>query len=441
MKSQLLFAVLLLFSTLLLGQDTLEVTTEERTFTPPQYVAVYDDVFRNKDEAKWLVKWDCMGLLQLGSLGVDYAYTQLEAEYKLLHNLSVNTAGRIGWGTGFDRNYQLAIEPRLYINRGKKEAALRTTNNLNGNYIGLSFVRSITALDNIRQDVKKWGLVANYGIQRRVFNYWFVGYQLGIGVGEGNIENHQILDTKTAYWLHNKFVLGLVLGGKKSKDVNTCNLFNCFEEERGLLKLDIRNIFKQINKDAFAFIINPEYERKLGASAFSLNMGLGYGYFKTGNFSQIISSKGYTIVPTLEPRFYYDLKKRIAKGKSVNNLSGNYVSILVNTSFSNANLVGLRTSNDSVLFDMHTYGTRFYIEPKWGMQRRLFKNGFMDLGIALFGFTQDNTQYERILKDGKVEKLNFSSIVLKSLNGFRLYRSELLNIPFPRLNFKIGLAF
>ena len=73
---------------------------------------------------------------------------------------------------------------------------------------------------------------------------------------------------------------------------------------------------------------------------------------------------------SFEPRYYYNLKKRIAYGKSASNLSANYVSLLNGMDFyknPNGDLQGLKRH------------TGFVYE----VQRRLVKNGFFDVNAGI----------------------------------------------------------
>lgn len=67
-------------------------------------------------------------------------------------------------------------------------------------------------------------------------------------------------------------------------------------------------------------------------------------------------------------RYYYNIKKRILKGKSANNFSANYLS--------------LRYSyiNHSGASDIENEG---FLEFLFGVQRRLWKYGFVDFNVAI----------------------------------------------------------
>lgn len=98
------------------------------------------------------------------------------------------------------------------------------------------------------------------------------------------------------------------------------------------------------------------YERALGRQ-FSLNMeaGVNWGWHSFDNSFEITARP----LLQIEPRFYYNLKKRFDKGKLFNN-SASFLSI-----------------SSGVDFSMHTGGSHhptLYIMPKWGFRRAIGKH-------------------------------------------------------------------
>jgi hypothetical protein len=428
MKSKSLLIFLLGCSKMLVGQDSLTVeTVQDSAFVAPQYSSVYDDVFMNKKETKWLFKVDWMGYFGTGF--------QVHFEHKLSKNISMNyTFGGYKRNgvilSSYDGKYVAAIEPRFYLNNNKEKEG-KTVSNLNGNYIGLKAQYSLNKwLGGQIESKPNWSFIASYGIQRRVFNRWYVDYQLGIGGGRFNLrENKDEKANDIDFWFHNKFTLGLAFGGGKKSPTNKCDLFNCFEEESSLWKFDIRDIYEGSDV-GFTIKINPEYERKIGKTPFSINTGLGiyYGNYDYGNNNTV---KGYGLNATIEPRYYYNMKKRINSGKSANNLSGNYFSIKVNGSY------GINSFKNVGFGNIEEFnGGSSIIEPRWGIQRRLFKNGFLDLSLSPF-FIQ---QYYGTVEEKKSDGTIVNSTPLKGLNDGFSY-AYINMVPLPRVYFKIGFAF
>jgi hypothetical protein len=406
---------------------------QDSAFVTPQYSSVYDDVFMNKKETKWLFK--------INLLATDFrAIIQgIIFEHKINKNLSFSySMGLVSNfespdNRDFERKKIIGIQPRWYFKNNKM------VNNLNGNYVGLSAFYSLG--ENLRNNIENrpnWALAATYGIQRRVFNSWYIDWQLGVGMDKLSFKNEsEFQANQIDYWLHNQFTLGLAFGGGKKSATNKCNLFSCFEEEKSLWKLEMRNIYKSYSSGGgYSIEFNPEYERKIGKSSFSINTGLGisYGdYYYRDNFYG-----GYNlgVNATIEPRYYYNLKKRIATGKSANNLSGNYFSINVNGSFSKSYYGTLDSA--AVIKNNELSGNLLVIEPRWGIQRRLFKNGFLDLSVSPFYFRKSVITFNDVKIDGSIaNRTPFGPIQ----EGFQYHKVKNSEIPFPKIYFKIGFAF
>ena len=77
--------------------------------------------------------------------------------------------------------------------------------------------------------------------------------------------------------------------------------------------MDIRNIYKNSGDDIYTISFNPEYEHKIEKSSFSVNTGIELNYKRYYHFQLEYGVKG-----TFEPRYYYNLKKRINFFQSLN---------------------------------------------------------------------------------------------------------------------------
>jgi hypothetical protein len=444
MKSKILTIIGLCFLKTLSAQDSLKVTTENNPFTPPQYSTAYDDVFMNKKDAKWLVKVDALDFmlhlynndaLDLRSSG-KLPHLRVEFERKIKENMSVNFGLHTNRGfavSTFKAPLSLSVEPRYYFNMANRIAAGKSGNNLNGTYLGLRTDVLLLRASNPRAvEPVNYGFMLNYGIQKRVFNNWYMGYRVGVGVANTtystsrwvtlgadptvNFDNHQ--------WesrLESKFTIGLAFGGNKKEQANTCDLFRCFEEENSLWKFDIQNAIPSITQrklfytdSSFKMGLSAAYEHKIGQSSWSLNTELRGSY--STNSRQELPLKNVQVGLSLEPRYYYNQKKRIANGQSANNLSGNYFTVETSLNY---------------FYQHYDYSPNAVVEggkvrfaPKWGMQRRLFKNGFFDLSVTPL-------EYFLFLKDSPFYKKG------GHLNMYKVYG----DIPMPKIDFKIGFAF
>jgi len=88
----------------------------------------------------------------------------------------------------------------------------------------------------------------------------------------------------------------------------------------------------------------------------------------------------------LECKVYYEMAKRIQKGKANNNFSGNYISLIT--------IQNLRTQFASTFYNLYESNNptayinddfKSFYGVRWGMQRRFFNHGFIDLSINAGG--------------------------------------------------------
>ena len=100
-------------------------------------------------------------------------------------------------------------------------------------------------------------------------------------------------------------------------------------------------------------------------SEIGLDMGAWYSKYWDG-----YTSKGFIIVPalSLEPRYYYNLKKRDSKSKRIDNNSGNFLALKINYHHPD-----IFVSSDKSI--TNTYGDISFT-PMWGLRRHFGKSNF-----------------------------------------------------------------
>jgi hypothetical protein len=367
------------------SQDSISVRTEIGTFKNAKYDIAYDDIFLSHKKTNWLLKLDFMQLFF-----PEFAHkpsAKLEFEKKIGNDFSINT------GLVFDRNLKdrddyvtqyrtigLLIEPRWFFENNKGN-----NNNLNGQYVSLSATLTKNFADknalNELNYLEEKTISLNYGIQKRVFNSWYFNYQAGIGyTHRQNLRNVAWKWNTLNDWnLRSNFVLGLAFGGGKKSKIEACDVFRCFEEEEQVFKVDVRGLLENIKRDSLSSHFSLAFEKKINES-FSINTS---AYFFLEQYKGVNSKYQLTDISLgIEPRYYYNLKKRIAKGKSANNLSGNYFSVGMYAT-ANEKIFGANLNSP---FETKTETTKNYFSfiPKWGIQRRIFKHGFIDANINFF---------------------------------------------------------
>jgi hypothetical protein len=433
MKSKSLLIFLLCFAKTLVGQDSLTVeTVQDSTFVTPQYEVVYDDVFLSKKETKWLFKVDFLPLIEnLNDYTPNRKHVSLEFERKLLQHFSLNVSASLNDTefTTYTIPFSFAIEPRVYFSQSK---------NLNGFYASAvyDYAPNFNSFDKIKsrqgyytKSNNEYGF--NLGIQKRVFNNWYFNYQLGYMVQRSYYKQYPDYQEETykSFYINNKISFGFAFGGTKKSKIESCNVFRCFVEEKSLLKIDTRGLFQDISSDGFSSVLNVGYERKLGNTSWSIQNEIRLKFAQsTPQYSERNKTE---LIYSFEPRHYFNMKKRIAQGKSVNNLSGFYYGFGLGGKIrTNKYTQNESTSN---LYSNSSKNYMVFSVAKFGLQKRIFKHGFFDIALAPIEFTLqkvDEKSYQRI--NNKVEIQDFSKDFYPEVSVANV-------IPF--FDFKIGFAF
>jgi hypothetical protein len=105
-----------------------------------------------------------------------------------------------------------------------------------------------------------------------------------------------------------------------------------------------------------------------------------------GLYTEITEGIGFFMAPeiTLEPRWYYNIKKRASKELYVSNNSANFFTI--------------KTNFRSSVFEISNYDEKraensFAIIPKWGIRRNLGTNFNYELGLGIGYLSYINQKY------------------------------------------------
>ena len=419
MKSKITLPFLCLFFNHLVAQET--ITTEvQDTFKAPQYEVVYDDVFLSKKETKSLFKVDFLPLLNTFN---EFSYRKkglgLEFEQKILKHFSIN-GGLFTDILNFNRNYKpmsFFIEPRWYVNQ--------KVDNLNGSYLSLKTELLGDFTDEKFSRHINYSL--NYGIQRRVYNNWYANFNAGLVYSYYYLENKIPGNSKKLSYVGD-FTIGLAFGDRKKSKFQSCDVFSCFEEEKNLFKIDLRGLLISLNNSGFITQPIISFEHKITPS-WSLNYEVRAYYISPDKPTEF-RYNDTRIAAFIEPRYYYNMKKRIAQGKSANNLSGNYFTLAMGYMYdykSYQNSVNSFSVNDR--FEKRNY---FAFLPKYGIQRRIFDKGFIDISFVPFQFFYVKSNV--ILEVG--ERGNTGK---EERNRDFIFKVD-LDIQ-PMLDIKIGLAF
>ncbi|WP_178983958.1 hypothetical protein [Winogradskyella helgolandensis] len=136
------------------------------------------------------------------------------------------------------------------------------------------------------------------------------------------------------------------------------------------------------------------YESKLSNSmALRSELGLDAGIYS----NSFIGTREFFLVPalTLEPRWYYNLNKRVSKSRRIDGNSGNFVSI--KTTYHPDIVIGSVADNLNFISDIS-------IIPTWGIRRHVGQHFTYETGIGI--------GYIRYFKEKNVYLNDYDGLIL-----------------------------
>lgn len=383
----------------------LNIGQESGVLEKQQFIEPYDEIFRTMDPVRWAAKVDFLYGAGRGS-----AIAFIAGEYKFSPGFGLQLGYGINSVSRYDtfspvvpnpffRFYEVAnvvghlvnIQPRWYYQMARRVREGRSANNLSGDYLGLELAHMVYGLglsaERERFASSETTVALRWGLQRRLFRSGFADVSFGVGARRyDGFDPTEFGERK--YWdffADTRFSLGLGVFRPKAskKDAAYCDVLRCFRDEKKMLKIDLFNLVRVTDKDNIKGTASLAWERKLGESAFSVELSGFVGARKTettyvNTFDYDYS--GWQWGGHIQPRYYYSLKKRMARGKSGNNLSGTYLAL--QTMFRQENEKQSDViANQASAFD----GTSTYTGagPMWGFQYRFLKNGFIDLNVGI----------------------------------------------------------
>ena len=308
-----------------------------------QYMDPLDYAFMMHEPTRWMFK------IQLPS---PVNYELVGFEQKITKDISLGLAGGFKGSRWF-----LAGQSRWYYKMKKEMENKRREENMSGAYLALSGEYPIGL---------PWALVsARWGIQNRFLKrtYLDIGFSLNKWVGfPGHI-----------FGIKSHTNIGLALTKDKyalSQD-KLCPVLKCYEAEKRIFKINSSNLLDiNIGNVSQYFQFNPEigFEQKIKETPFSINTnlrGVFIGYSHNDHFDNFF---GYQL--DIESRWYYNLKKRILKGKTGNGMSADYFAL---------GITNYGGSGDDHIF----LGSYNRVAPtiSWGIQRTIAEHLYYNFSI------------------------------------------------------------
>ncbi len=398
---------------LLFAQDSLRYSQEIGTLQKQRFIDQYDYVFMTKEPTKWMLKAGLERTLNYSAV-VSSIYIGLEYKISPSFSLGANYA-LVNNGSGSFNNIKREVMGRWYYDMKRRINKGKSANNFSGNYFELKYGRIVPS-NRISYyggfEPLKYELInLSYGIQRRFFNYGWSDFSL-------SIQHFRILSNMVIYsnsplsfggindWsIKSDYKIGFALGDlKKGNKATACDVFRCFEEQKSWFKVEVPSI--RIGNISQAIIFGIEYERKIGSSPFSVNLGYqthfqGFSFDVKQNADSTFTpfrrfSYNWTHNLNAELRYYALQKLQTTKGFTTSNLSGLYVGVSVGTIL-----------ESSATFRPQAVPIKF-IGPVVGFQKKLFKNGFIDLKIGAALSTKSVTYNTPLLRNTSSLKLGFA---------------------------------
>jgi hypothetical protein len=375
-----LLSILLLFSTLLNGQNTPKTPQNtEGGLYPSQD-------FQKARQMPWALKYEANGFVRDN----DYYFNRfgLISEHRVLKKVSVNVSARTFRNSRLlfqevlveERKkaawqWELSIEPRWHF--------IHHTNTFVGHYMGLRLLRET----GYRLSETAYKLLATFGSQQFFFsgvdNNIVNAFDGSVAVG---ISYQKAKGFRPAFQIN--MLQGAVLNDvfRKYKPDNAPPTrkeeYQAMTTQTHHLKLDLFNLVTKADERDIVGEIRIGYEQKIAKSTFSINIEGLFSPYRLKNSEilrgsiDVATTTGKRFGVTLEPRWYYDQKKRIANGKSGNNLLGNYLSFEM--LYQNQGVTKRHIDNTTSLYDIQS----FTFTPLWGTQQQFSKRIFYDFKLG-----------------------------------------------------------
>ncbi|MFN4253750.1 MAG: hypothetical protein ACK4Q5_01945 [Saprospiraceae bacterium] len=389
------------FAPLFAQRDTVfvNVRTETGELVKQDFVDEYDFVFLNKEPLRFMAKWNAAGALPIintdwqalgGSEGTDDWRLEGALEVKIAPSISVNglvSVALAGDGDQIIDYIGLGLEPRYYINQKRRIREGKSAKNLTGTYLGLSFIetRNAIELSNKTYNYQNHDATLRMGFQHRVFRNGYLDFSWGLGAATRThitLPDGQepVFSRKWREQFSQRLALGWAFGSPRTarRDNRTCDFFKCYREESRLWKFDALNLVRLLDFERQSGKLGVAFEQKIKESPFSVQveaLALGSHTDIRNEFwrlKQHSLGAGFYV----EPRWYYSLKKRIATGKSGNNLNGVFVGL-------NTGLLSTRSYYDYPELDPVYIDRYIRAVPVWGVQYRIFDRGFFEYRVGM----------------------------------------------------------
>ncbi len=297
-----------------------------------QYITPLEYAFMMHEETSWLLK---------GDIGFNYGrfYVKVDFEKRIAPSFTLNLSVDQNIyedlaGTAHSNGISTSLESRWYYRLNKRVKINKVARNMSDNYfaVGLDYIRLFKNKDVSEHwaltDYNYLTVYLKWGLQRRFLKYGHA--DMGIRIGATN-SFESSLSPSLAFSTYVDIGLAFTKDKYKLDNEKLCPVMKCYESINHIFKSNISYLFNIYTDRYYTGLgISPHlaFERKLGNSPFSINTEIiaFYSYRKhRGTNGHIYSQSDWGAELLFEARWYYNLKRRILKGKTGNGLSANYV--------------------------------------------------------------------------------------------------------------------
>ena len=352
MRNYFTLTLLILSSSFLLAQtEPIEKVEVEQD---PIIMDSYDYATGRMKDVPWMFKVLSDDGIRLG-LEYKFAYA-----FSLNVNTKWSTTGLFGPNNVFNNNNQVGV--RYYFSHEDRIKQKLQGNNFNGKYVeagvSLNFSNIFTSFADP---------FISLGLQSRFLKNGLI--DTGIKF-QYDISNPSIR-------IVSGFDLGLALSTKYKLDEvenNRCAVVRCYDEQFYMFKSQISKLLDiSIARNSSQFRLRPnlEFEHRISKVSWTMNHEL-WGQFnrsKTFNNPSILIGE---LGLRSSIRWYVGKKRRIAKGKTANNLSGFYLGPIAEIGIIGGNRFNVEIKNGEF------WSAGYHV----GYQTRLLKNLYINLSFG-----------------------------------------------------------
>jgi hypothetical protein len=376
--------------------DPVRATDKEEKWKLIQ--TLQSDIFRFKDTTRWALRWNASSFAspQIHSQ-LSYSYLDFTLEFRALRNWSIGISSRFQSSFSNYSLYEansglkLGLEIRNYIRKADQGP------NMNGLYWGL---KAETGRNNILidQSLKYLGnsVTGRMGFQALLTKTFFLDLSLGLGA------DYRVLDQYTSTSMEESPVIKVVanfgwkplvdpqfkMGWSISRPRPTAVAKDLWLRGQSTKSTQYKiDLFGLFNHNLSGISTAIELEKAFGKSGFSINLGAAGELHRPNHITGADQDQLYVEKYStqswrayVEPRWYYNIPKRLRKNLTIDVFSGNFISLLMGhqqiyykSDFDNQPYVKLREQS-----------SRSGAELCWGMQRSFFNVAFAEcrFGVA-----------------------------------------------------------